>query len=214
MDEIDISFVGQIVTPIAVASAFEPTPSGLAAAPNIGGGTFAAGTYFWVITGTDALGETTASNEATAVVALNGTVTLTWNQLPQGTTGVKVYRGTVSGSENALIATLGPVVTFNDTGTAGSAATPPIVNSAEIGTQLIVSGPCRLWGFGIRETSGINPVSLGIRNGGQEVVPLVIGTGLSSLFYFGEPGIHFRNNLQIRVNSGVFSGSIYVQYME
>jgi len=92
MDEIDISFVGQIVTPIAVASAFEPTPSGLAAAPNIGGGTFAAGTYFWVITGTDALGETTASNEATAVVALNGTVTLTWNQLPQGTTGVKVYR--------------------------------------------------------------------------------------------------------------------------
>lgn len=109
-------------------------PSGLGAAANVGGGTFAAATYFWKITGTNAGGETTGSNEATVAVALNGTATLTWSALPAGTTGVKVYRGTVTNTENVLVATLGAVVTYTDTGTAGSGATPPVTSPATVVT--------------------------------------------------------------------------------
>jgi hypothetical protein len=123
-------------------------PSGLGAAANVGGGTFAAATYFWKITGTNAAGETTGSAEATVAVALNGTATLTWSALPAGTTGVKVYRGTVTNTENVLVATLGAVVTYTDTGIAGTAATVPAGNSAatagefiEVGAQRDSAGP-------------------------------------------------------------------------
>lgn len=105
-------------------------PTGLAAAAVVGGGTFAAGTYFWKVTGTDAQGETTGSNEASATIALNGSANLTWNALPAGTTGVKLYRGTAAGAEDHMIATLGAVTSTTDTGTAGSAATPPAASSA------------------------------------------------------------------------------------
>ena len=118
-------------------------PSTLAAAANVGGGTFAAGTYFWKITGSNARGETTASNEATVAVALNGTATLTWAALPAGTTAVKVYRGTVTNTENVLVATLGAVVTYTDTGIAGAAGSPPAVSGAEISSMLTEAGALR-----------------------------------------------------------------------
>lgn len=118
-------------------------PSGLGAAANVGGGTFAAATYFWKITGLNAAGETTGSAEATVAVALNGTATLTWSALPAGTTGVKVYRGTVTNAENVLVATLGAVVTYTDTGTAGTAATVPAGNSAAAGGEFIGIGAQR-----------------------------------------------------------------------
>jgi hypothetical protein len=118
-------------------------PSGLAAAANVGGGTFAAATYFWKITGTNAAGETTGSNEATVAVAAGGTATLTWSALPAGTTGVKVYRGTVTNTENVLVATLGAVVTYTDTGTAGTVAAVPAVNSAATGGDSVLPGEQR-----------------------------------------------------------------------
>src|SRR5260221_13168348 len=126
MPDIDVTITSGPALPVSVASQFEPVLTGLAAAPQAGGGAFAANTYYWVVTGTDALGETTASNEATAVVVLNGSVILTWNALPPGTTGVKVYRGTAPGVENALIATLGPEVTFTAVGAAGGAGRSPL----------------------------------------------------------------------------------------
>jgi hypothetical protein len=109
------------------------------AAPNVSvassttGGTFAAGTYFWVVTATDANGETTKSNEVNA--ALTGSTssaTLTWNQV-DGATGYKIYRGTTTTNENKLITTIGSgsTLTYVDTGTAGSTASPPGTNTAE-----------------------------------------------------------------------------------
>lgn len=118
-------------------------PSGLGAAANVGGGTFAAATYFWKVTGTTAAGETVASNEASVAVALNGTATLTWSALPAGTTGVKVYRGTAANGENVLVATLGAVVTYTDTGTAGVAGSPPANSSAYTATDSVVTGAQR-----------------------------------------------------------------------
>jgi len=118
-------------------------PSTLAASPNVGGGSFAAATYFWKITGLNGNGETTASNEATTAVALNGTASLTWAALPAGTTAVKVYRGTVTATENVLVATLGAVVAYTDTGTAGTAAAPPAVSSAVVSSILTMEGALR-----------------------------------------------------------------------
>jgi hypothetical protein len=118
-------------------------PSGLAAAAVGSGGTFAAATYFWKVTGTNAAGETTGSNEATVAIVLNGSCNLTWSALPSGTTGVKVYRGTVTNTENALIVTLGAVTSYTDTGTAGSAATPPAANSALTASHLVQKGSLR-----------------------------------------------------------------------
>src|SRR5215469_11716846 len=101
-----------------------PAPTSAAVAAQAGGGTFAAGAQFWKLTALGWWGESAPSNEATESVALNGSANLTWT-LPTGATGVKVYRGTTTNAENALVATLGPVSAWTDTGGAGSAATPP-----------------------------------------------------------------------------------------
>lgn len=101
-----------------------PAPSTLAATPNVGGGTFGAGTYYWKISATNTAGETLPSSEVTAAVAASGTCTLTWTAVP-GATGYRVYRATSSGGENttpAFVAAVsgGSIATYTDTGTAVS----------------------------------------------------------------------------------------------
>lgn len=101
-----------------------PTPSGT-------GGTFTAGSYFWKLTATTVDGETVGSNEVTATVVLNGSVPLSWTQIT-GASGYKLYRGTAAGAENSLITTIvsGATTTYTDTGTTGSAGSPPASNTA------------------------------------------------------------------------------------
>lgn len=118
-------------------------PSGLGVTAVGSGGTFAAATYFWKITGTNAFGETTASNEATVAIALNGSANLSWSALPSGTTGVKVYRGTATNAENVLVATLGAVTAYTDTGGAGTGASPPAANSALTASHVVQRGSLR-----------------------------------------------------------------------
>lgn len=209
---IDIEF-GPVI-PVTVATQDEPAPGNLAAVAVVGGGTFAAGTYYWVVTGTDSYGETTASNEANAVIALNGSATLTWGALPAGTTGVKVYRGTAAGAENALIATLGAVVAYTDTGTAGSAATPPVANTAQIGSVLVIAKDAHLIGYSLTETGGVNPVAANINCPGNLIVPLNIAKGATEKEWFGPEGIFARGGIIIAVTSGVYSGVVYLRYWE
>ena len=128
--------------PVAV-SLGPVAPSGLGATAVATGGAFAAATYFWKITGTTPAGETTGSNEATVAIVLNGSCNLAWSALPAGTTGVKVYRGTASNGENALIATLGAVTAYTDTGTAGAGGSPPANSSAYTATDSVVTGALR-----------------------------------------------------------------------
>lgn len=102
------------------------------------GGTFAAGTYYWVVTAINSRGETIASNEVSATLTLNQQQVLNWGAV-SGATGYKVYRGTQTGVENVLVATLGAVVTYTDTGTVGTSNTePPGVNGAGIADLLYV----------------------------------------------------------------------------
>lgn len=92
------------------------------------GGTLAEATYFYVITATNANGETVKSNEVSqATTGTASTVGLSWTAIT-GATGYKVYRSTATGTE-ALLETLGAVTSYTDTGTATTAPTPPTSNS-------------------------------------------------------------------------------------
>jgi len=98
------------------------------------GGTLADDDYFYVVTATDATGETTVSNEETITTTGGGTstVTVTWAEVPHAM-GYKVYRGTVTGAENTFYTVVGGgTVTFTDTGAAGTAGSPPIANTAVV----------------------------------------------------------------------------------
>lgn len=105
-------------------------PSGLAVGAVGSGGTFGAATYFWKITFRTTNGETSGSNEATVAIVANGSANLTWTAPPARVLGVRVYRGTSSNGENALITELaGTAAAYTDTGTAGTSATPPAAGS-------------------------------------------------------------------------------------
>lgn len=109
-----------------------PAPGGFTATAVASGGTFAAATYYWKVTATNALGETVGSVEASAAIAANGSADLAWNAVA-GANGYKVYRATAAGGENtspALVTTItsGSTVTYTDTGTATTAGTVPAVN--------------------------------------------------------------------------------------
>lgn len=88
------------------------------------GGSLAAATYYYKVTGVTALGETIGSNEVSQVTTgAASTVTLTWSAI-NGATGYRVYRGTAAGLETVYYA-LGNVLTYIDTGAASTAGTPP-----------------------------------------------------------------------------------------
>lgn len=106
----------------------------VAATPSTTGGTLAAGTYAYRVVALTAGGHTAAGIEATAVTTgSTGSVTLTWGDPLVGDvadiTGFEVY-GRTSGGINLRLASLPAVArSFTDTGAAGTAATPPLLNT-------------------------------------------------------------------------------------
>lgn len=116
------------------------------------GGTLAAATYYYKITGTNGVGETTASNEVNATTTgSTSSVSLAFPALPTGVTGIKVYRGTATGAENVLVATISsPTSPYVDTGGATTAGSPPSVSTAGVRTVVETSNPIpdrRAWLF-------------------------------------------------------------------
>lgn len=106
-------------------------PTGQAVAAVGTGGTFAAATYFWKITRRTIFGESTGSAEVTVAIVLNGSANLTWTLPPAGTVAVRIYRGTVTNTENVLVAEVpGNVAAFTDTGGSLQAGTPPAAPAA------------------------------------------------------------------------------------
>lgn len=105
------------------------------------GGTLAAGSYFYVVTAVNGAGETTASAEvSTTTTGSTSSAIVNWNGVT-GSTGYKVYRGTTSGAENKLIATISSPTTesFTDTGGAGTSTSPPSSNTASTSVTLETS---------------------------------------------------------------------------
>ena len=123
----------------------QPTaPTAVSATAVAGGGTFANVAQFYKITTTGAgTAESAGSNEVTATPALNGHIDLIWTN-PAGATAVKIYRGTVTNTENTLVVQLsGNPTTYTDNNVSAGAATPPAAtafgNITKSGTQPLKS---------------------------------------------------------------------------
>lgn len=105
----------------------QPAPVQTAPSTSTSGGTGLAATtqYFYVVTAIGPLGESLKSNEQNVTTGAGGTNsnTINWNAATNAT-GYRIYRGTATGAENVYY-TVGNVVTFLDTGAAGTSGTPP-----------------------------------------------------------------------------------------
>lgn len=102
-------------------------PTGLIASGSASGGSLAAGTYYYVVTGLNGTGETTGSNEVSVTTTgSTSSVALSWSAMP-GATGYRVYRGTSAGSESVYFAAA--TISFLDTGGSGTSGTVPVSNT-------------------------------------------------------------------------------------
>lgn len=98
--------------------------------------------YYWVVTATNANGETVVSNQQTLTPAsTNQTAHLSWGAVANAT-GYKVYRSTTSNTygSSSLVTTIGSgsTVTYSDTGSATTTGQPPGSTTA-IGDTLYVT---------------------------------------------------------------------------
>jgi hypothetical protein len=111
------------------------------------GGTLAAGTYWYRVTATNDLGETLASVETSQVTTgATSTVTVNWGAVV-GATGYKVY-GRSTGAE-LLMATVGAILTWTDTGAVTPAGALPVTNTSGTGRYVAVdaTGTITINGF-------------------------------------------------------------------
>lgn len=123
---------------ICNVSGLIPAPTLVLGTTSTTGGTFAAGTYYWKITGKSASGETLPSNEVTATTT--GTTSsqpLSWAAGP-GAASYNIYRGTSAGNENVLVANV-TTLTYTDTGTAGTASALPTASGYAIPVTVYLS---------------------------------------------------------------------------
>lgn len=123
---------------ICNASGLIPAPTLTLGTTSSTGGTFAAGTYYWKITGRSASGETLPSNEVTAT--LTGSTSsqpLSWPAGP-GAASYNIYRGTSPGNENVLVANV-TTLSYTDTGSAGTSSALPTVSGYALPVTVYLS---------------------------------------------------------------------------
>jgi hypothetical protein len=96
----------------------------------VAGGTFAVGTYFWKLSAVNGTGETLASNELTVALTLNQKQPINWTAVVGATGGYRLYRGTVAGQENVLVASIAgqATATYTDLGGVGTNASVSVVD--------------------------------------------------------------------------------------
>lgn len=126
-----------------------PAPVQAAATSSTAGGTLpATSTYKYLVTAINLQGETTVSNEQTVTTGAGATNsnTVNWATVT-GATGYKIYRTAAAGASlsELLIATVGAVTTFIDTGGTAPAGAFPLVNSA--GTPGVYASPVKYMPF-------------------------------------------------------------------
>lgn len=104
------------------------TPTNAAFSTATTGGTLAAGTYSYRVSALDGNGGETLASTATTQVTTGttSTVTVNWTKVT-GATGYKVYGRSASGEQ--LMATLGDVATWTDTGSVTPSGALPTSNT-------------------------------------------------------------------------------------
>lgn len=118
---------GQVLTDNAVALTAPTAPT---ATPSASGGTLASGTdYSYKVSAVGRYGETTATAQASpsTVTGATGSVALSWAAVT-GAVGYRIY-GRHTG-QSFLIAQVGTVLTYTDTGTAFIGQGPPTANGS------------------------------------------------------------------------------------
>jgi hypothetical protein len=138
--DFDLSTIMRAGDQLAAQSQSLPGPTGLSATGSTTGGTLAAATYYYKLTGVNANGETVASAEVSVGTSgATSSVALAWSR-QLGVTSYKLYRSTSSNTE-ALLATIsgGATTSYTDTGTATSGGSVPLVGSAS-GCVFTISG--------------------------------------------------------------------------
>jgi hypothetical protein len=118
-------------------------------------------TYYYVITATNATGETQVSTEVSVTVDVaTKRVTLAWTA-PTGATGYKIYRSTTTASYtgSSLRTTIGSgaTVTYIDDGSAAGAGSAPSANTTAGAAP----------DYGTAPSLGSSPISLGTLAPGQ-----------------------------------------------
>jgi len=144
------------------------TPTGFAATAVGSGGTFAAATYYWKVSATNAQGETLASAEVSAAIVANGSAGLSWTAV-SGAAGYRIYRTTTAGAEGtspALVAAT-TATTYTDTGTATTAGAVAAANTATTSAPYFWKVTA-LSAYG--ETLGSNEVTANILPNGTQVL--------------------------------------------
>lgn len=209
--ELDVTFDDMCFVQLPFAVSVISAPTGLTAGAVGSGGTFAAGTYYWEVTATTALGETTVSNEASATLILNGSCNLSWTA-PVGTvTGYKVYRGTASGAENVLVTTItGNTTTFTDTNV-GGAGTPPTTDTASIQDVTLLTGYGEYCGFSLAETSGSASAWIEIKDTANTLGECRLSSAGSESEGPYTKGIPLFGKIAVHVNSGNVRGMVYAR---
>ncbi|MDE2103933.1 MAG: hypothetical protein KGL39_42245 [Patescibacteria group bacterium] len=145
-------------------------PTGFAAVAAAGEGTFAAGTYHWLVSATREGEESLPSTEVSAAVELDGHAALSWTAVT-GATGYRIYRATVAEGEYTSPAFVAAVSTtsYKDTGTAVSAGSALHASTAAQPIELVDSLTKGL-GEGIELAHG---ESLTVTAGADEIYALV-----------------------------------------
>lgn len=130
---IDLGGTSTALTPPVSNTTGIAAPTQNALTPGGADGNFSAGTYYYKVTATTPIGETTGSNEQSSAIVAGGFATVNWNAVSHAT-GYKIYRGTSAGAENILagIVSDGAATAFTDTAPLNSAASPPTSNTALI----------------------------------------------------------------------------------
>ncbi|MFZ2432524.1 MAG: hypothetical protein WAW57_15400, partial [Lutibacter sp.] len=146
-------------------------------------GTLAIGTYYYRVTATNAYGQTLPSTETSLTLDAVGGVNVNW-QAVTGATGYKVY-GRTTGAE-LLIATVGAVLTYLDSGSITPAGAMPTANTtfAPLTSATITDGGYSQEGKVNRIMNGVNVINFTVNGvtasfvkGGTGAITFVQGAG-------------------------------------
>ena len=138
--------INSVIQYLGVPSLGSATPVG-------SGGTFAAGTYYFVASAGNNTGYTAISNEVSATVVLNGSVQLQVNNIDPNTGNIAIFCGTTPGGENTRTGTYATngatsmTITVTSPGSAAGLPSGPVpvtklpTTSAASNGYLAIGGP-------------------------------------------------------------------------
>jgi hypothetical protein len=91
----------------------------------------------------------------------------------------------------------------------------PIAASVAFADTPLIEGPCALYGWSFRETTGVNPAQYKLMSGSQILAEFVIGAGLSDTKWLGAMGVYAGGGITVHPvggETGSIEGVVYAGY--